>query len=183
MSSAEFEILNFQLKINLIMKTEFDKTENKALNKIDVMQSVILPNELRIGNLLYLYNPEHWGEFINEVVKLQSIETIMTPKEKEIWKNSFGSLKLVSGNNQFNQFSEYVKPIPLTEEWLFKLGFVKTMSWTFAKDLTGNNILVYYLGEKGFSLGFKNYSDFKCEYVHQLQNLYFALTQRELTIA
>jgi hypothetical protein len=79
------------------------------------------------------------------------------------------------GNNNF-------QPIPITEDWLLKLGFEKTMSWTFAKELVGNNILVYYLGEKGFSIGFKNYSDFKCEHVHQLQNLYFTLTNEELII-
>jgi hypothetical protein len=73
-------------------------------------------------------------------------------------------------------------PIPITEEWLLRLGFEKTMSWTFAKELIGNNILVYYLGEKGFSIGFKNYSDFKCDQVHQVQNLYFALTGEELTL-
>jgi hypothetical protein len=72
--------------------------------------------------------------------------------------------------------------IQLTEEWLLKFGFEKKMAWTFAKPLSGNLVLVYYLGEKGCSIGFKNYSDFSCEYAHQLQNLYFALTGEELTI-
>lgn len=76
-----------------------------------------------------------------------------------------------------------VKPIPLTEEWLLKFGFYKSMSWTYAIELKGNLKLVYYLGEKGWSIGFKSYSDFSnLEYVHQLQNLYFALTGNELTI-
>jgi hypothetical protein len=75
-----------------------------------------------------------------------------------------------------------VDAIPLTEEWLLKFGFEKTMSWTYVKDLVGNLKLVYYLGEKGWSIGFKSYSDFpNLKYVHQLQNLYFALTGEELT--
>ena len=74
------------------------------------------------------------------------------------------------------------QPIPLTEEWLLKFGF---------KDL----------GNGKFSGGFKNMFkisshqfgiDFyyggidpyyiKPHYVHNLQNLYFALTNKELTL-
>jgi len=76
-----------------------------------------------------------------------------------------------------------IEPIPLTEEWLLKFGFQKSMSWTYVVELKGNLKLVYYLGEKGWSIGFKSYSDFSnLEYVHQLQNLYFALTGEELTL-
>ena len=74
-------------------------------------------------------------------------------------------------------------PILLTEEWLLKFGFEKQMAWTYCIELKGNLKLVYYLGEKGWSIGNKNYSDFSnLQYVHQLQNLYFALTNEELTI-
>ena len=89
--------------------------------------------------------------------------------------------------SQIGDFGAYIKPedyepILLTEEWLFKFGFEKTMSWTYVKDLVGNLKLVYYLGEKGWSIGFKSYSDFpNLKYVHQLQNLYFALRDEELT--
>ena len=72
--------------------------------------------------------------------------------------------------------------IPLTEELLIKCGFEKQMSWTFKIDLIGNKYLVYYLGEKGWSIGNKDYSDFDCKYLHQLQNLYFALTNKELEV-
>jgi hypothetical protein len=76
-----------------------------------------------------------------------------------------------------------LEPIPLTEEWLLKFGFEESMSWTYVIELQGNLKLVYYLGEKGWSIGFKTYSDFSnLEYVHQLQNLYFALTGEELTL-
>jgi hypothetical protein len=72
---------------------------------------------------------------------------------------------------------------PITEERLLKFGFEKTMAWTYSINLQGNFNLVYYLGEKGWSIGFKDYSDFSNHiYVHQLQNLYFALTGKELTI-
>jgi hypothetical protein len=74
-----------------------------------------------------------------------------------------------------------IEPIPLTPEILEKCGFVKQMMWTYAIDIVGNMKLVYYLGEKGWSIGNKNYSDFSnLNYLHQLQNLYFSLTGTEL---
>jgi hypothetical protein len=69
-------------------------------------------------------------------------------------------------------------PIPLTEEWLLKFGF----------EQVGFN---YYLN--GFKIFFDSDSYFyglrdegimdkHLEYLHQLQNLYFALTNEELKL-
>ena len=74
-----------------------------------------------------------------------------------------------------------IKPIEITEEWLEKLGFVRddetSYRWfildrTIAYDLDDNCIRVSDSWEFG-----------KRKYVHELQNLYFALTQRELAVA
>jgi hypothetical protein len=119
---------------------------------------MIQENELRIGNLLNHNNGSIVGSFIVGLIHLEDI---------------------IKDNSHAREYD----PIPLTEEWLLKFGFKKTMSWTYTIDLVGNLKLVYYLGEKGFSIGFKNYSDFSnLKYVHQLQNLYFALTKQELEI-
>lgn len=69
-----------------------------------------------------------------------------------------------------------LKPIPLTEEWLVKFGFVKHKTTdiypTFAKQMFNwNDSILYIIG-----YGFMNH----IKHVHQLQNLYFALTQTEL---
>jgi hypothetical protein len=71
----------------------------------------------------------------------------------------------------------FFKPIPLTEEWLLKFGFDKG-SYFFSKDG-----FEFYLndGENGNWYPLVGGS-VKIEYVHQLQNLYFALTGEELTI-
>ena len=58
------------------------------------------------------------------------------------------------------------RPIPLTEEWLVKLNPNKLL---LSKDKFG--ILIWIHGDKLY-----------IEHVHQLQNLYFALTNEELTI-
>ena len=123
----------------------------------------MIANELRIGN--YLFVPGIDREVIVSAIF----------KSHYVCEDSDGI-----------RFDESLRinyqPISLTEQWLLKFGFEKTMSWTYVKDLVGNLELVYYLGEKGWSIGFKSYSDFpNLKYVHELQNLYFALTGKELT--
>jgi len=66
-------------------------------------------------------------------------------------------------------------PIPLTEEWLLKFGFEPLGSSRF--DF---KIFTYYLYDGSFYNQSSRLSTIK--YVHQLQNLYFALTDEELEI-
>ena len=76
-----------------------------------------------------------------------------------------------------------VKPIPLSEEWLLKFGFNKVSDiWEFWKN-SGWDLRQHKLENKWWL--FYNGQDLDCvriDYVHQLQNLYFALTGEELTI-
>ena len=76
----------------------------------------------------------------------------------------------------------YFKPIPLTEDWLEKFGFelgkVKVGLPAF-KHPDLEMTLVFYDGSFGIA-GAKKQPPL--DYVHQLQNLYFALTGEELTI-
>ena len=83
----------------------------------------------------------------------------------------------------------YWQAIPLTEEWLLKLGFNEIKNeprkWFRIKTKKQGVYLEVSIKEKRVIL-FKDkggcYSDFIFpKYVHQLQNLYFALTQTELT--
>jgi hypothetical protein len=79
------------------------------------------------------------------------------------------------------------KPIPLTEEWLMKFGFKLTIS---NKD---SGYKQYGINKNGFDIMFS--IDCNCcpecfienigieiTYVHQLQNVFFALCGEELTI-
>jgi len=74
------------------------------------------------------------------------------------------------------------KPIPITEEWLLKFGFneisFKETSDNWFRIPVDESFLWYTLNNEFFINGIG--SDLK--YVHQLQNLYFALTSEELTI-
>ena len=72
----------------------------------------------------------------------------------------------------------FFKPIPLTEEWLIKMGFKYDNISYINKDFY--NIVKT---RRGFDFGFE-YQDYNTpiDYVHQLQNLYHSLTGSELTI-
>lgn len=122
-------------------------------------------NELRVGSLIYYENTTH---IVVGIDNFYAKSYWLNDKEREcLYETALDS----------------INPILLTEDILLKCGFEKTMDWTFSKSLIGNLKLVYYLGEKGFSIGFKQYSDFpNIKYLHQLQNLYHSLTQTELEI-
>ena len=79
---------------------------------------------------------------------------------------------------------DFIEPIPLTEEWLLKFGFIKRNEYEF--DFWQNSMwkLKEYKKKKYYIL-FHCSDEVDCtliKYVHQLQNLYFALTGEELQI-
>jgi hypothetical protein len=94
---------------------------------------------------------------------------------------------------------DFSEPIPLTEEWLLRFGFKKeTHAGTDLfliplKIVAGQTLKGFclYFTEDEWDLSFTDYYTGKektelfpygLKYVHQLQNLYFALTGEELTI-
>jgi len=82
---------------------------------------------------------------------------------------------------------EELKPIQLTEEWLLKFGFEKKI-WKVKKSIYFELDKIEILLEDSFYKNgvtyFKSNMLFEYfpKYVHQLQNLYFALTNDELKI-
>lgn len=75
------------------------------------------------------------------------------------------------------------EPIPLTEEWLLKCGFESDTIFGFNIKYKKGNFELWYSKQKNIFL-VENLKIIKCEpkYLHQLQNLYFALTSTELII-
>lgn len=110
-------------------------------------------NELRLGNIML--------DRLNRICKVE-----------EILKYEFKAPAIQGGITSLPN-----KPIPLTEEWLLKFGFNKfkgNNTDCFLDDFeTSCNMELFFW--KGTQI--KN-----IKYVHQLQNLYFALTGEELTL-
>jgi len=134
---------------------------------------MIQVNELKIGNLVY-YNGNH-----KEVGIVTSLQPKFYPKYCETSKDIF------IGLNQRHDIVYNVKdiqPIPLTEEWLLKCGFERVENNWKVLD----NIVFKLSWERlaGLVLVLENESIFLAHinYLHQLQNLYFALTGEELQI-
>ena len=86
-----------------------------------------------------------------------------------------------------------IRPIPITEEWLIKFGFEKRESSICSEYSIGVNeithdVLFYiaWLKEPEIinapNAPFYRNGKHTLYYVHQLQNLYFALTGEELTL-
>ena len=117
-------------------------------------------NELRIGNLVH-YHDEH-----------------LKPND-EVIKISYLDLMIIHHKEKYHHYS----PIPLTEEWLLKFGFTKTDNKYFIGELNelNNRQLDLILCTDKNVISYQDYLH-PILYVHQLQNLYFALTGEELTI-
>ena len=83
--------------------------------------------------------------------------------------------KLFGNNNYPDSLKLNFKPIPLTEDWLLKFGF--KIEKQYQCDFASIGVFTISFGDNFFY----DYTNLK--YVHQLQNLYYAITQRELTVA
>jgi hypothetical protein len=121
--------------------------------------------ELRIGNLVYFPN--------NEIVEIYGVSKDIVIKNNGC---DFFPISVID-----------VKPIPLTEQWLLKFGFEVNefhKNYKIKVDYYHHSIK-FYENEWVYS---NDVSDASCHtiasvnYVHQLQNIYFALTNEELTI-
>ncbi len=115
---------------------------------------MIKANELRIGNII------EWNKSIFNVCKI-SEDSI----ENELWCKPLTE----------------IHPIPLTEDWLLYFGFSGKDNFT-DYNLQADNLKFYY-GNNELTIAefeFGHAISVKIEYVHQLQNIYFALTRQEL---
>src|SRR5574343_289543 len=86
---------------------------------------------------------------------------------------------LLDGNERVSQVEhERLFPVPLTEEWLMRAGFVKRRRNLYKKGIVSILFITDDLGVTQFRAsieqGIYGYTTIKIEYVHQLQNLFFA---------
>ena len=83
------------------------------------------------------------------------------------------------------------EPIPLTEEWLVRFGFKESNNYGYflsphkdSRSDSSSTRLCFFLEIMDFIVSSNHYDAWyvNCKYVHQLQNLYFALTGEELEL-
>ncbi len=135
-------------------------------------------NELRLGNIL-MYNSPISFTSQNVEVNIYHLSDILgeTPLSDLSRKNAY-------------------QPVILTEEWLIKFGFEKTSSWIGADmqfeyiDYRIDQFTCFNPDSGGIEVEFNSVLESTdnrsyittIQYVHQLQNLYYALTGKELEV-
>lgn len=126
---------------------------------------MIKSNELRLGVLAIESNVTHKG--ITEKIISVSIKDIMNHQN--------------------------LNPIPLTEEWLLKFGFIfdENKGFDYINDdgeisnIEDNPLWYKNYSQKRFCVYLKKltcYVSLNCKYVHDLQNCYFIVTGQELEL-
>ena len=146
-------------------------------------------SELRLGNLVYS-SKELRGKKLTIRIPLRISKISSYECEVQLCENTDEKIK------SYRVINSYIDPIPLDEQWLFSLGFLKNGP-NFIKDNIGIS-----LSNLPLTDNIKNHSfyrvliiddvdgrsvvpifrDAEFKYVHQLQNIYFALNGKELNV-
>ena len=111
------------------------------------------------------------------------IGNLVSYKNEDIVVVDAVSKDFILTHGQFKISTPNIEPIPLTEQWLLDFGFeVERECYDKGKLsilLANNND--YYKNGRVF---YKSWAIMEAQpkYVHQLQNLYFTLTQEELIL-
>lgn len=126
--------------------------------------TMIKANELRIGNLI---NHKSFQ------IRIEAITSEMC-SVSGLEQNRFSALML-----------DKINPIPLTEEWLLKFGFEKKSDGRFNNYVINAGLRketnLIQLDDKKYCFEHCKFSIHVIDYVHQLQNLIYAITGEELT--
>jgi len=143
----------------------------------------VMASELRIGNLVIVENEKYRPKLKDVVLEITEINESMGLDNK----NSHGiGLKHINQKpytyyERYIQLIAFIKPIPITEDWLLKLGATEEMLGHFLLDrfqLIWKESYNYWYVIDRYNACY--YS--KVEFVHEWQNLYFALNGSDLTL-
>jgi len=157
------------------------------------------PSELRIGNIATINNPEHWPllkdvplivQGVNKCTPLKDVEN--TDYGVQLFDNSDFKTRY-SATKTFSQFICFVEPIRLTEEWILKFGLKRfQLDGVVGLDRSDPNekttyyemgkITIVQWGENTPFFLSNNNLRIELKYVHQFQNVMFALVGEELVL-
>lgn len=145
------------------------------------------PNELRIGNLVTVNNPEFWPKLKGVVLEVMGISRC---KSLEGYENTDYAVQLIDRNNYnqtYSQFICFIEPIKCDEGILTDLGFEVSYLSSYRLKLDHKKHT-----EIGFDFsktdeksmeGFRYYGKYiKKQFVHEVQNMYNDLIGEELIL-
>lgn len=129
---------------------------------------MIQPNELRLGN------------YVSQLGAVCQVVAVSAKINDSVYISQLGDTR----SEGFTP--ESIDPIPLSDEWLAKFGFdddgfrqYTLLNWgvKVVESLASKGSWIIY---QGFLRQFQEIAE--VQYIHQLQNLYFALTGEELKL-
>ena len=127
-------------------------------------------NELRIGNFvkdnIFIYKVAS-VDFHSIYGEIDNVFNYKDAAVEDTYKSGYYNLQI-----------ENIEPVLLTEEWLLKFDWFSIDEGRY----TFRDIEYYTISNEGSLYFMGNYTCTDIKYVHQLQNLYFAMTDNELTI-
>lgn len=137
---------------------------------------MIQANELRIGNIVTVDNPQFHPNLKDVPMVIKGIHTTERGYAVKLEH-------LIPSDDIFTEYSQLIQfiiPIPLTGEILLKAGFEKDIESLFYRNSfiiakTKTRWAFYHNGLMGGEL-------VRIDDLHQLQNLFFALTGEEIKI-
>ena len=149
-------------KVHAYFRNKRNYRNRKQLTSNNSNQ-MIKANELRIGDYAHSKN--------DGIIKITNI----SEKSVTVLQDNFC-------NNFCNNIPKnLINPIKINQEWLIKFGFKKKGTSFFI--IIGSKLELLNVSNKDFVAYFKGSTiNIKIKYVHQIQNLYFALTGEELTL-
>jgi len=128
--------------------------------------------ELRIGSCICYYK----NGFENVIY--DKIKSIYFNDEDESYHFEFDKPNFVHAHLT----KEGIEPIPITEELLLKLGFIFKDNIYYSPEYRIGNRLKVIGFDGNYIVSFNMYFNIDIKYLHQLQNIYCAITGDELEV-
>lgn len=143
-------------------------------------------NELRIGNFVTVNNPEFRPDLKDIAFEVKAIHESFS---RSSYEYGVGLKHINMIPNKYYEYPSqligYINPINLTEEWLTKFGFeedAESKSWSILTTLDKYDYQ-FEVSNKYQEYFQPDFARMDIKYVHELQNLYFALTGVELQLS
>lgn len=129
---------------------------------------MIQASELRIGNLVGIKESAIHANGCNHMEAIFEIEEI---RNESVHFKGFA----------YGEFLKNLKPLPLTEESLLRIGFVNTQIGLFEMKVLNYGKINIHITKKRLlvelgTTGSYLFGETKIQHLHQIQNLIFALT-------
>lgn len=168
--SHNLNIYTTSYRLYKITYSPHDRTNNNHLHR----SRTDATRWHRIQGRTILHNQQSVGR---DILDTNNNRNNNEMKAEELRIGNYAFSQSINGefkiSNLTTDYDPTCLPIPLTEDWLIRFGFIQIS----ALEFRNKKRLIMKRGENYYDYG----TDVHIEYVHQLQNFYYALTQTELT--